>query len=1004
MIATEKPGASTAPGSPAASPAKRKDTPVRVPPLIAEVARMEPAEALRRMESLPEGLSETTAAERLEKFGPNEVSKEQRHTWAARIYHAVRNPLVILLSVLAIISFSTATESSDFVGAWLMVLMVILGVALRFIQESKADSAAAKLKAMIKVTATVVRESRPAEVPLQGLVPGDIVKLSAGDMIPADVRVLTAKDLFIIQATLTGESLPVEKFDSRETRENISPLESANLCFLGTSVESGTAQAVVVETGPRTYLGGIAHSMTTQVVETSFDKGIKRFTYLMLTFMLVMVPAVFFINALSKSPSQIADDDIVNGRSLAGKLAAKTDPVSAFLSARLDPDAQAALAAYKVSPTNNEALNATLASNLNTVVSGPSIYDEKRFQNVPLDPRTDARLKHPRRRDFRLNRLLLEDAYPKELKKSGKHDWGGAFLFALAVAVGLTPEMLPMIVSVCLSKGALAMAKKKVIVKRLNSIQNFGAMDVLCTDKTGTLTRDHVILEIHCDVFKNDSDAVLLDAYLISHFQTGLKNVLDRAVLSHPEARQKLCIDHYKKVDEIPFDFSRKMMSVIVETPEHEYHMLTKGAPEAVFAHCSQFESEGETLPMEPILIGDLIQEYNDLSADGFRVLAVAYRNLDKRAAYSKADETELILKGYIAFLDPPKDTAGQAIAALQHNGVAVKVLTGDNDLVTRKVCKDVGLDTGAVLLGSAVETMSDPQLGKAVETTQVFARLSPTHKQRIVQALRRNGHVVGFMGDGINDAPALRAADVGLSVDNAVDIAKESADMILLEKNLMVLEEGVLEGRKVFVNILKYIRMGASSNFGNMFSVLGASAFLPYQPMLPIQILTNNLLYDFSQVAIPTDNVSARLIAKPQPWDMGEIARFILFIGPVSSIFDYTTFFVMLYLFHCWAPSGAALFHTGWFVESLMTQTLIIHVIRTRQIPFIQARASTALTITTVIIMAVSAWLPYSSLAKMLGLVPLPWLFWPILLATLICYVILTQLVKMWLIRMRWL
>jgi Mg2+-importing ATPase len=724
----------------------------------------------------------------------------------------------------------------------------------------------------------------------------------------------------------------------------------------------------------------------------------------MLTFMLVMVPAVFFINALSKSPSQVADDDIVKLPSLAGKLAAGADPVSAFLNGQLDPDTKAALAAYQLSPTNSDALAGMLASNLDIIVSGPSIYDAARFQNVPLEPEAERRLKHPRRHDFRLNRLLLQDAYPAELKRSSKHDWGGAFLFALAVAVGLTPEMLPMIVSVCLSKGALAMARKKVIVKHLNSIQNFGAMDVLCTDKTGTLTRDHVILEIHCDVFKKDSDPVLLAAYLVSHFQTGLKNVLDRAVLSHPEARQKLCIDNYRKVDEIPFDFSRKMMSVIVETPEHEFQILTKGAPEAVFAHCTQFESEGEILPMEPILMGDLIQEYNDLSADGFRVLAVASRTLDKRTAYSKADESELILKGYIAFLDPPKDTAGEAIAALQKNGVTVKVLTGDNDLVTRKVCKEVGLDTTGVLLGNAVENMSDEQLGKAVETTRVFARLSPKHKQRIVQALRHNGHVVGFMGDGINDAPALRAADVGLSVDNAVDIAKESADMILLEKSLMVLDEGVLEGRKVFINILKYIRMGASSNFGNMFSVLGASAFLPYQPMLPIQILTNNLLYDFSQVAIPTDNVSTRLIAKPQPWDMGEITRFILFIGPVSSIFDYTTFFVMLYLFHCWAPTGAALFHTGWFVESLMTQTLIIHVIRTRQIPFIQSRASTALTVTTLVIMALGAWLPYSPLARMLQFVPLPGGFWPILFLTLLCYVILTQLVKMWLIRRGWL
>jgi magnesium-transporting ATPase (P-type) len=999
MLTSEQPAPSAPP------PPKRKAPNAKIPSRLAEAAKAEPAEALRLLESSPEGLSEAVAAERLQQYGPNEVSKEKHNAWTQRIWHSVRNPLVILLSVLAGISFYTAQETSDYVGAWLMVIMVILGVALRLIQETKADSAAAKLKAMIKVTATVVRNGQPAEVPLQCLVPGDIVKLSAGDMIPGDVRILSAKDLFIIQATLTGESLPVEKFDIRETRENISPLEYTNLCFLGTSVESGSAQAVVVETGPRTYLGGIASSMATQMVETNFDKGIKRFTYLMLTFMLVMVPAVFFINALSKSPSEIADDDIVNLPSLAGKLQTKADPVSAYVSGRLDPAASATLAAYQQSPASNTApLTELLVSNLNMTVSGPSIYDPQRFKNVQLETETRSRLLHPGRHDFRLNRLLLQDAFPSELKKSGKHDWAGAFLFALAVAVGLTPEMLPMIVSVCLSKGALAMAKKKVIVKRLNSIQNFGAMDVLCTDKTGTLTRDHVILEIHCDVFKNESDAVLLDAYLISHFQTGLKNVLDRAVLSHPEAQRKLHIDNYRKVDEIPFDFSRKMMSVVVETPEHDYQILTKGAPEAVFAHCTHFESEGEILPMEPILTGDLIQEYNDLSADGFRVLAVASRNLDKRAAYSKADESDLILKGYIAFLDPPKETAGLAIAALQNNGVKVKVLTGDNDLVTRKVCKEVGLNTDNVLLGSAVENMTDEQLRQAVEPTQVFARLSPAHKQRIVQALRHNGHVVGFMGDGINDAPALRAADVGLSVDNAVDIAKESADMILLEKNLMVLEEGVLEGRKVFVNILKYIRMGASSNFGNMFSVLGASAFLPYQPMLPIQILTNNLLYDFSQVAIPTDNVNVRLIAKPQPWDMGEITRFILFIGPVSSIFDYTTFFVMLYLFHCWAPTGAALFHTGWFVESLMTQTLIIHVIRTRQIPFIQARASTALTLTTIIIMAVSAWLPYSPLASTLALVPLPGLYWPILLATLICYVVLTQLVKMWLIRKKWL
>jgi P-type Mg2+ transporter len=905
MVEIEKPSpAAPANKAAAAAPPKRKAPNVRLSSRLADAARMDAAEALRLLQSSPDGLTETVACERLKEVGPNEVSREKRHDWLVRFWHAIRNPLVILLSFLAGITFYTAEEPSDFAGGWLMVVMVILGVALRFIQESKANAAAAKLKAMINVTATVVREGKTREVPLRELVPGDIVKLSAGDMIPGDVRVLSCKDLFIIQATLTGESLPVEKFDACEAREGISPLESSNLCFLGTSVESGAATGLVVETGPQTYLGNIAKSIATQAIETSFDKGIKRFTWLMLRFMAVMVPLVFLINGLDK------------------------------------------------------------------------------------------------------------------------HLWKQAFFFALAVAVGLTPEMLPMIVSVCLSKGALLMARKKVIVKRLNSIQNFGAMDVLCTDKTGTLTRDHVILEVHCDVFKNESTPVLQDAYLISHFQTGLKNVLDRAVLEHPAIDKKLSIENYRKVDEIPFDFCRRMMSVIVESPGGDYEILTKGAPEAVFSRCSQFESEGEYFPMEPILMGDLVQEYNDLSADGFRVLAVASKKVDKRAAYAKADEADLILKGYIAFLDPPKETAAKAIAALQQHGVVVKVLTGDNDLVTRKVCNDVGLETGQILLGNAVESMTDQQLSQAVETTQVFARLSPSHKQRVVEALRHNGHVVGFMGDGINDAPALRAADVGISVDTAVDIARESADMILLEKSLMVLEEGVLEGRKVFVNILKYIRMGASSNFGNMFSVLGASALLPFLPMLPIQILTNNLLYDFSQVPIPTDNVGADQIAKPHPWDIGEITRFILFIGPISSIFDYTTYGVMWFLFKCrlagLAPPPelaahfahadadhtypAALFQTGWFVESLMTQTLIIHVIRTRQIPFIQARASVPLTITTVVIMAIAAWLPFSPLSLMLGFVPLPGFFWPILFVTLLCYVVLTQLVKMWLIGRKWL
>jgi Mg2+-importing ATPase len=869
--------------------------------LLRDSATQEAAETLRRLETSLEGLSEEEAAERLEVFGPNEVGQEAKHEWLHRLWVAVRNPLVILLTVLSILSYAT----DDIPGGTMMLIMVLLGVTLRFVQETKANNAAAKLKAMIKVTATVVRGGQIREVPLQQLVPGDIVKLSAGDMIPGDVRLLAAKDLFIIQGTLTGESLPVEKSEARDLRTGVSSIEHTNICFLGTSVESGAATAVIVATGPQTYFGKMASSLAGQQVETAFDKGVKKFVWLMLSFMLVMVPMVFFINGLMK------------------------------------------------------------------------------------------------------------------------HNWKDAFFFAMAVAVGLTPEMLPMIVSVCLSKGALAMSKKKVIVKKLNSIQNFGAMDVLCTDKTGTLTIDHVILELHVDVFKNESETVLRDAYLISHFQTGLKNVLDRAVLKYKQLHGELGIDKYKMVDEIPFDFSRRMMSVAIECPNGDRQLLTKGAPEAVFAKCAFFENDGEILPMEPILVGDLVQQVNDLSEDGFRVLAVATKKLGaQQTTFSKSDENDLVLAGYLAFLDPPKDSAAKAITALRQNGVTVKVLTGDNDLVTRKVCTEVGIHAEKILLGSQVEKLTDEELGREIETTDVFARLSPAHKKRVVQALQRNKHVVGFMGDGINDAPALRAADVGISVDTAVDIAKESADMILLEKDLMVLEEGVLEGRKVFVNILKYIRMGASSNFGNMFSVLGASAWLKFLPMQPIQVLTNNLLYDFSQVPIPTDNVGTAVISKPRPWNMGEIGKFILFIGPISSIFDYTTYALMWFYFKCnnlllAAPPelaarfanpadsdhtyAASLFSTGWFVESLMTQTLIVHVIRTNQIPFIQSRASWQLTLTTFAIMGVGALLPFSPLARYLGFVPLPWQFWPLLAATLVCYVGLTQVIKSWLVRRNW-
>jgi len=854
---------------------------IRASPLLAEVAEAEPAAALQRLASSPTGLSEEEATRRLERYGENIVASDDRHSRLRLFIHALLNPLVLLLAVLAIVSLLTG----DARAAIVMAVMIVLGVGLRFMQETRANEAAEKLRAMIRVTATVVREGRPQEEPLARLVPGDIVQLSAGDMIPADVRILMCRDLFLTQASLTGESLPVEKFEAAGVRsdQNTQALELKNLCFLGTSVESGTATALVVETGPRTYLGAIASSLTGEPVPTSFDRGVANFTWLMIRFIAVMAPLVFIINGLTK------------------------------------------------------------------------------------------------------------------------HDWKEAFFFALAVAVGLTPEMLPMIVSVCLSRGALIMSRKKVIVKRLNSIQNLGAMDVLCTDKTGTLTQDRVILERYCDVAGDENDRVLALAYLNSHFQTGLKNVLDRAVLEHHEVHRTTAIPDWLKVDEIPFDFSRRLMSVVVETPDGTHRLICKGAPEEIFKRCTRFELEEEVHPIDQILIEDLREEHETLSRDGFRVLALAYRDFEPRPGYSKEDESDMILAGYVAFLDPPKETALAAVQALGARGVAVKILTGDNELVSRKICQAVGMPTNDVLLGSQIENMSDAELGDAAEKATLLARLTPGHKQRVIEVLQARKHVVGFLGDGINDSPALRVSDVGISVDTAVDIAKEAADIILLEKSLLVVEDGVVEGRKVFSNILKYVRMGASSNFGNMFSVLGASVFLPFVPMAPLQILTNNLLYDFSQVPIPTDDVDPELTAAPRPWSIRDLTRFILFIGPCSSVFDYTTYFIMLYVFGCWDPTRAALFQTGWFVESLLTQTLIIHVIRTNRIPFLQSRASVALMATTVGIMLVGLWLPSSSLGPVLGFEQLPHLYWPLIALTLLAYVGLTQVVKAWLHHRHW-
>jgi Mg2+-importing ATPase len=849
---------------------------------LVDAAHADANAALTQLKTTSNGLELSEVEARLEEFGPNVVAKEKPRTWLMRVWDNVKNPLVILLIALGVISYATG----DLRAAIMILLMVLLGIVLRYFQESRADKAAAQLQAMVSTTVTVIRSGKRQEIPLKELVPGDIITLSAGDMVPADVRVITAKDLFLNQSALTGESLPVEKTPNPADATLQNPLEMGNLCFMGSNVESGTGVAVVVHTGGLTYFGSLASSITGQRILTSFDKGIGSFTWLMIGFMAIMVPLVFLFNGLSK------------------------------------------------------------------------------------------------------------------------HNWLEAFLFALAVAVGLTPEMLPMIVTVNLSKGAIAMSHKKVIVKRLNSIQNFGAMDVLCTDKTGTITQGKIVLEKHMDVKGNPSDRVLHYGYMNSYYQTGLKNLMDEAILDHGDLNEKLQVDEkFCKIDELPFDFQRRRMSVIVETlaPSgvEQQILICKGAVEEIMRLSTHVEINGEVLDVLPEHDEHRKQRVHELNSEGFRVIAVAYRVFpgdNDEPHYTIQDESDLTLLGYMAFLDPPKDTAPEALLKLNQHSVAVKILTGDNDTVTRYICTQVGLPVERILLGSEIEEMSTEALAEAAESVAVFAKLSPSHKQRIIKALQSRGHVVGFMGDGINDAPALKAADVGISVNSAVDIAKESSDIILLENNLLVLEQGVMEGRRVFGNIIKYIKMAASSNFGNMFSVLGGSLFLPFVPMLPIQVLTNNLLYDFSQTAIPTDGVDLEWLEKPRKWDISGIRRFILFIGPISSIFDYLTFFIMLYVFNTWANPD--LFHTGWFVESLFTQTLIIHVIRTNKIPFIQSRASKALLFTSLLIVAIGAWLPYSPLAGALGLVALPPLYWLLLAGMLLCYVLLTQVIKTWFIR----
>lgn len=839
---------------------------------------------MNALETSWHGLSKSEVGKKLKKYGPNIVAVERKKHPVLKFLYLFFNPLPMLLLGLSALAYFTG----EIHGAEVIALMVFFSTALAFTQDYRSEAAAESIRSLVVTTASVVRQgyvddiNHTFEITFDKLVPGDIVHLSAGDMVPADLRLLSAKDLFVNQSTLTGESMPVEKYAIKSMLKNNNIPDLSNICFMGTHVISGTAIGAVVATGANTFFGTIASSLVEDRQLTNFDLGIQRFIWLMIRMMIVMVPAVFLINGFVKG------------------------------------------------------------------------------------------------------------------------NWVEALLFASAVAVGLTPEMLPMLVTINLAKGGIAMSRKKVIVKRLSAIQNFGAMDVLCADKTGTLTQDKVILERHVDIFGKDDARVLEFAYLNSHYQSGLRNLLDVAVLEHVEVHTKLHQDAaYKKVDEIPFDFNRRRMSVIVEKDQASQLLICKGAVEELLGICSYFQQGEQALPLTSSHVADAHLMVNALNEDGFRVIAVAYKEVGREhAVFEPVDESDLILSGYVAFLDPPKESAGPAIAALHEYGVAVKILTGDNSGVSRKVCHDVGLPTDTILLGSEIEALTDDVLAELVEKTTIFAKLYPQQKARIIHALQKNGHVVGFMGDGINDGPALKAADVGISVDNAVDIAKESADMILMEKNLMVIRDGLIEGRKVFGNIIKYIKMSASSNFGNMFSVLGASAFLPFLPMAPVQILFNNLMYDFSQTAVATDHVDDEYVAQPRKWEINNIARYIFTIGPISSVFDYMTFALMWFVFHATTQADAGLFHTAWFVESLLSQTLIVHIIRTSKIPFLQSKPSRPLLVTTVIICSIGAYLPYSPFASILQMTALPSMYWLYLTAILLTYLALTQIVKTYLIR----
>ena len=884
-----------------------------------ENAAMQPVKnVLQSLSTSLRGLDERQVTTNRGCYGANRVTKEKKKSLLQRIGAAFINPFTVILFCLAAVSaitdmlfpyfslFGSTPEDFDFLTVAIIMTMVLISGTLRFIQETRSGNAAEKLLSMITTTCTVTRKNAPKiEIPLEDVVVGDIVHLSAGDMIPADVRILDAKDLFVSQASLTGESEPVEKTPMMCTQAQGTVTDYANIAFMGSNVISGTATAVVVTVGDKTVFGTMASAVAGEAVETSFTKGVNAVSWVLIRFMLVMVPLVFFINGITKG------------------------------------------------------------------------------------------------------------------------DWLAAFLFGISVAVGLTPEMLPMIVTTCLAKGAMSMSHEKTIVKNLNAIQNFGAMDILCTDKTGTLTQDNVVLEYHLNLKGEDDTRVLRHAYLNSYFQTGYKNLMDIAIIQRTEAEESAdpslvdLSEHYEKVDEIPFDFTRRRLTTVVKDKTGKKQMVTKGAVEEMLSVCSWAEKDGKILPLDQKLWASVLDTVDGLNEKGFRVLAIAQKSCPASVeVYGAADECNMVLMGFLAFLDPPKESASDAIQALKAHGVTTKILTGDNDKVTRTICHQVGIPVRNMLLGSDVEVMSDVELAHAAETTDVFAKLTPDQKARVVSVLRAGGHTVGFMGDGINDAAAMKSADIGISVDSAVDVAKESADIILLEKDLMVLEQGIIEGRKTYANMIKYIKMTASSNFGNMFSVLAASALLPFLPMMSVHLIFLNLIYDLSCTAIPWDNVDEEFLTVPRKWDASSVGSFMIWIGPTSSIFDWTTYSFLYFvlcpmfvshgvLFNDLAShvSGAeltamqenyiAMFQAGWFVESMWSQTLVIHMIRTPKIPFIQSHASAPLTMLTFTGIAVLTVIPFTGFGRMLGFVALPAAYFAYLLPCILLYMVLATVLK---------